>query len=107
MAVARIRDQTAGRVRSDGEPGMVDTVRTEAATPRALHLLIVDDNRAAADSLCVLLRMWGYNCRVAYDGKAGLEAARAHRPDCLLLDISMPGMDGYTLASRLRRQPEL
>jgi CheY-like chemotaxis protein len=72
-----------------------------------LHVLVVDDNRPAADTLCVLLRLWGYECRVAYDGKAGLEAARAYRPDCLFLDINMPGMDGYTLASCVRRHPGL
>ena len=44
-------------------------------TGRALHVLVVDDNRDAADSLCMLLRLWGYDCRVAYDGAAGLQAA--------------------------------
>jgi CheY-like chemotaxis protein len=86
---------------------MVDAVRTEAEPERVLHVLVVDDNRPAADSLCVLLRMWGYDCRVAYNGTTGLEVARAYRPDCLLLDISMPGLDGYTLASRVRREPGL
>ncbi len=87
---------------------MVDIARNEtSAQARPLHILIVDDNRAAADSLCVLLRMWGYDCRVAYDGRSGLETARAYRPDCLFLDISMPGMDGYALAERVRQQPGL
>jgi CheY-like chemotaxis protein len=86
---------------------MVDAVHSETAEDRMLHVLVVDDNRPAADSLCMLLRMWGYDCRVAYDGIAGLQAALDYRPDCLLMDICMPGMDGFTLASRLRRQPEL
>jgi CheY-like chemotaxis protein len=47
----------------------------------------------------------GYSCRATYDGKAGLKAASEHRPDCLLLDIAMPGMDGYTLARRVWAQP--
>jgi CheY-like chemotaxis protein len=67
----------------------------------------VDDNKDAADSLCMLLRMWGYDCRVAYDGVAGLHAACQYRPDCLLLDIAMPGIDGYTLAREVRAQPGL
>jgi CheY-like chemotaxis protein len=74
-------------------------------TKKGFHVLVVDDNRDAADSLCMLLRLWGYSCSATYDGKAGLKAASEHRPDCLLLDIAMPGMDGYTLARRLRAQP--
>ena len=74
---------------------------------RQLHILVVDDNRAAADSLCMLLRLWGYDCRVAYDGVAGLRTACDYQPDCLLLDIAMPGLDGYTLARTVRAQPGL
>jgi CheY-like chemotaxis protein len=55
----------------------------------------------------MLLRLWGYDCRVAYDGAAGLRAARDYQPDCLLLDIAMPGLDGYTLARTVRAQPGL
>jgi CheY-like chemotaxis protein len=76
-------------------------------TGNRLHVLVVDDNRDAADSLCMLLRLWGYDCRVAYDGAAGLRAAYDYQPDCLLLDIAMPGLDGYTLARRVRAQPGL
>jgi CheY-like chemotaxis protein len=67
----------------------------------------VDDKKDAADSLCVLLRVWGYDCRVAYDGAAGLEMASDYGPDCLFLDIAMPGMDGYTLARKVRSHPGL
>ena len=76
-------------------------------TGNRLHVLVVDDNRDAADSLCMLLRLWGYDCRVAYDGAAGLRAACDYQPDCLLLDIAMPGLDGYTLARTVRAQPGL
>lgn len=72
-----------------------------------LHVLVVDDNRDAADSMCTLLRLWGYECHAAYDGSAGLQAACDHLPDCLLLDIAMPGLDGYTLARKVRAQPGL
>ena len=69
-----------------------------------LHILIVDDNRDAADTLGELVRLLGHRVTVAYDGEAGLRAATgAPPPDCLILDIAMPGMDGYTLAKEVRR----
>ena len=68
---------------------------------------MVDDNRDAADSLQMLLMAWGYDCRVAYDGAVGLQEAHDYRPDCLLLDIAMPGLDGYTLARKVREQDGL
>ena len=76
-------------------------------TRNRLHVLVVDDNKDAADSLCMLLRLWGYDCRVAYDGAAGLRAACDYQPDCLLLDIAMPGLDGFGLARAVRAQPGL
>lgn len=77
------------------------------AAPRALRVLVADDNRDAADSLAILLRMWGYDHRVCYDGASALQTARDYRSDCLLLDIRMPLMNGYTVARRLRQQPNL
>jgi two-component system OmpR family response regulator len=75
--------------------------------PGGFRVLIVDDNRDAADTLAVLARVWGYDVRAAYDGEAGWEAARAFRPHCLLSDIGLPRLDGFALARRLRKQPEL
>jgi CheY-like chemotaxis protein len=72
-----------------------------------LRILVVDDNRDAADSLCLLLRMWGFDVRVAYDGQEALTAAHAYRPDCLLSDIGLPGIDGYHLAQHVRRDEAL
>ncbi len=68
---------------------------------------IVDDNRDLVDSLAMLVRLWGYECRAAYDGAAGLQAACDYQPDCLLLDVAMPGLDGYMLAREVRAQPGL
>ncbi len=79
----------------------------EAGARKVARVLVVDDNRDAADSIGMLLGMWGYEHRVAYDGAAGLEAAQAFGPDCLLLDINMPRMDGFTLAQRVRQLPGL
>src|SRR4051812_585821 len=66
------------------------------------RLLVVDDNVDAAASQAALLRVLGHEVEVAYDGETALEKARAFRPDIVLLDLGMPGMDGYEVARRLR-----
>jgi CheY-like chemotaxis protein len=76
-------------------------------TEKALNVVVVDDNSDAADTLRRLLQMWGHNCQVAYDGETGFRMACDYHPDCMLLDLAMPGMDGYTLARKLRMQPGL
>ena len=55
----------------------------------------------------MLLRLWGHEVAVAHDGPAALRAAEGQRPEVALLDITLPGMDGYELARRLRSQPGL
>jgi PAS domain S-box-containing protein len=69
------------------------------------RLLVVDDNADAADTLAVLLRRLGTEVRVAHDGPGALAAFERYRPDAVLVDIGMPGMDGYEVARRLRSQP--
>src|ERR1700722_15325752 len=71
-----------------------------------LRALVADDNHDSADSLANLLRHDGFDVRVAYDGRTALELAMSFRPDVLVLDIRMPGIDGLQLAHRLRRLPE-
>jgi CheY-like chemotaxis protein len=68
------------------------------------RLLIVDDNRDSAESLAMLLEVQGHEVRTAHDGPAALDTARDFRPDIVLLDIGLPGMDGYEVARRLRQQ---
>ncbi|HEX9892753.1 MAG TPA: PAS domain S-box protein [Gemmatimonadales bacterium] len=69
------------------------------------RILVVDDSRDAADSLAELLRLMGYEVQLAYEGLTALEAARQYRPDVAVLDLAMPGMDGFELARQLRRVP--
>jgi signal transduction histidine kinase len=69
-----------------------------------LRILVVDDNREAANTLGLLLKLAGHEVRVAYDGPAALEAARTFQPQVLLQDIQMPGMSGFEVARRLRAQ---
>ena len=67
-----------------------------------LRILVVDDNVDAADSLAKLLRLGGHQIRIAYDGTAALEAAETFRPQAVVLDLGLPGIDGYEVARRLR-----
>jgi PAS domain S-box-containing protein len=71
----------------------------------SLRILVVDDNRDAADSLGMLLAVSGHETRIAYDGASALALAEDYRPEIVLLDLGMPGMDGYEVARRLRARP--
>jgi PAS domain S-box-containing protein len=71
------------------------------------RLLVVDDNRDAANSLAMLLRLKGHEVRVAFSGASALELLQTYRPDVVFLDIGMPGMDGYEVARQIRQTPGL
>jgi CheY-like chemotaxis protein len=74
---------------------------------RCYRILLVDDNVDGADSLAKLLKLSGHDVHVAYDGPTAIQAATALLPDLVLLDIGLPGMDGYEVARHLRQQPDL
>jgi CheY-like chemotaxis protein len=78
----------------------------EAEGP-ARHVLVVEDNAGAAAALVRLLQTWGHEVRIAHNGPAALRAAQVDPPDTVLLDICLPGMDGYQVAKQLRAQPDL
>lgn len=86
------------------EPAAVAPLQEpELTVPAPRRVLVVDDGRDAAESLAMLLRMHGHEVRVAYDGEQALRYAAAAPPQVVLLDIGLPGMDGYEVARRLRR----
>jgi CheY-like chemotaxis protein len=64
--------------------------------------MVVDDNFDSADTMAELVRLWGHDVRVAHDGPSALACAREFRPQVILLDVGLPGMDGYELARRLQ-----
>ncbi|MDB5387190.1 MAG: hypothetical protein JWM11_2836 [Planctomycetaceae bacterium] len=72
------------------------------ATGEPIKILVVDDNADSADSLARLLRLIGHQVDVAYDGPSGLAAAQIFEPSVIVLDIGLPGMDGFAVAERLR-----
>jgi signal transduction histidine kinase len=76
----------------------------EATAPRPLRVLVVEDNIDAAESLATLLRLWHHDVNVVHDGCAALDAAREQQPEVVLLDIGLPGLDGYQVARRLREE---
>src|SRR4051794_315383 len=69
-----------------------------------LRVLVADDYRDTADTLARILKAWGHECDVAYNGPAALKLAGDRRPDVALLDIGMPKMDGYAVAKQLLQQ---
>jgi signal transduction histidine kinase len=78
----------------------------QAVGPSQQRVLVVDDNRDAADSLGMLLKYLGADAYVVYDGPSALEAVRTYRPSIVFLDIGMPGMDGHEVARQVRQEPE-
>lgn len=74
---------------------------------RKLRVLVADDCHDTADSLSTLVKIWGHQVWVAYDGAAALETASAFQADVLVLDIAMPRMDGYQVARQIRRNARL
>ena len=74
-------------------------------SPPSLRILIVDDNRDAADSLAMLLRTTGNDIRTAYDGLEAVQVASEFRPEVVLLDIGLPKIDGHEVAQRIRKEP--
>jgi PAS domain S-box-containing protein len=91
-----------------GKEGPLAAARAEAADGRPhSRILVIEDNRDSALMLAELVRAWGHEVHMAYDGVAGLLAARDLQPQIVLLDIGLPGMNGYEVARELRKTPGL
>jgi two-component system, chemotaxis family, CheB/CheR fusion protein len=97
---------------SEGQPGesqqpSAPTASLDSVKLESRRMMIVDDNVDAADSMAMLLRLAGHEVEAAYDGPAALIAADTFKPEVLLVDIGLPGMDGYELARQMRLRPAL
>jgi signal transduction histidine kinase/ActR/RegA family two-component response regulator len=78
---------------------------TEPAPPRPCRVLVIEDNADAREAVQILLEIWGHEVQSAADGHRGLAIAQAWNPQVALVDIGLPGLDGYALAGRLRDLP--
>jgi signal transduction histidine kinase/ActR/RegA family two-component response regulator len=96
-------------------PISVETLSSPAKTAEVANrshapscrVLVVDDNKDSTDSLAILLRLMGHDVETANNGLAALEAARANAPDVILLDLGLPGLDGFQVAHHLRANTSL
>jgi signal transduction histidine kinase len=111
----RVEAASAGRGRGaeftvrlpvEAEPPALSAPPAPAAPAGArLRVLVIEDNKDAADSLCMFLGLLGHETRCAYTGPAGVAAAVEFRPDVVISDIGLPGLDGYGVARQLRHHP--
>ena len=84
------------------EPAAPGAPAAEPVAPHGMRVMIADDNRDAADSLCRVLALYGYEARAAYDGASAIEMSESFRPHVAVLDIGMPVRNGYDVARHLR-----
>ena len=91
------------------EPALTPSIAGGDTVPRPKsgkrRILIVDDNRDAADTMAIMLETMGHETRTVYDGRGGLQLAADYRPEVVLLDIGLPEINGYEVARQIRQQP--
>jgi len=92
----------AGATPPDDIKGAAVRIDGSEGVERRLRILVADDNRDAADSMCLLLGLAGYEVQACYDGSSALQQVLSFQPHVLLQDIAMPGIDGLEIARRLR-----
>jgi PAS domain S-box-containing protein len=86
-------------------PDIVPPPESERSGGGGSRVLVVDDNRDAADSLVEIMRLSGNEAEAVYDGRAALDYCATSMPDVVLLDIGLPGLNGYEVAERIRAMP--
>ncbi len=94
-----------GRISKRSAQAPAQRVKHPEEHAKQRRVLVVDDNPDSAETLALLARTWGHEVQTAPDGYAALEQAAEFAPDVVLLDIGLPGMDGYEVARRLRELP--
>lgn len=100
LAPIKIRDlELAG-----SQPAWQGTASVESSAQGCSRVLVVDDSIDTVRGMEILLKHFGYDVETASDGLSAIEVARRQRPHFVLLDIGLPGIDGYETACRLRRE---
>jgi CheY-like chemotaxis protein len=96
------------RLPTPPEPPAAGDANGGAAAPdrsgRSLRILVVEDNIDTAETLAQLLELWGHEVRVAHSGAEAIASAAPFRPEVVLLDIGLPGMNGFEVARVLRNE---
>jgi PAS domain S-box-containing protein len=87
------------------ESAAESTQPAEPHTARGLRIVIVEDNQDAAESMAMVLGLWGHEVQIAFDAMAALDLAERAAPDVIISDLGLPGMSGYDLAKKLRQHP--
>jgi signal transduction histidine kinase/CheY-like chemotaxis protein len=105
--IVRLPILDPSRAESAIAPASPTEVRKERVRRPALRVLVVDDNVSSAQSMAMVLKLDGHDVEVSHAGDLALEAVRRFRPQVVLMDIGLPGMDGYEVARRLRDDAEL
>ncbi len=103
---------SAQRAAENGRPAARKPSRSaesgrKAGAPGRRRVLVVEDNLDAVRSLALVLREMGHQVEYAINGYAGLEAAKRFNPEFVILDLGLPGMDGFEFCRRVKRDPEL
>jgi PAS domain S-box-containing protein len=96
-----VRLPVLARSAAPAKPHAAETPASRGA--QGLRILVVDDNIDSAVGMGEVLRLWGHDVSVTYDGPAALRAFQSERPDVVLLDIGLPGMDGFEVAEKIRQ----
>jgi two-component system, chemotaxis family, CheB/CheR fusion protein len=95
------------RLKLEQEPDAVVPARIDPKRlNRSLRVLVVEDHKDAAESLRMILELFGCEVAVTFNGWEGVQATKRFRPDVIFCDIGLPGMDGYEVAQTLRESPE-
>jgi CheY-like chemotaxis protein len=102
LPAARVLPELLGQSERPAEPARSQDLLTNGAS-----VLVIDDDATSREALTELLKEEGYEVLSAAGGEEGLEAARKHHPDLLLLDMMMPGIDGVEVIRRIRSEPDL
>jgi CheY-like chemotaxis protein len=80
---------------------------TEAPSGGGLRILIVEDNEALAQTTGWMIEMIGHDYKLAHNGPDAIDLARTYRPDVVMMDIGLPGMNGYDLCAAMKQEPHL